>query len=369
MKYWRGFLVAGIVFLCTWALSSFAAAHTQLVDMVYPYITRIIMDFMAAWSADFAGCLWQTLLVFGGILVLIFVVLMLIMRWNPLQLFGWILAVVSLVNLLNVGMYGLNEHAGSIATDIRMDLTDYSVETLEKSAAYYLEQANHYAPLVSRDGNNAVKLPSFEELNAQAAESFHTLTFEHTYPIFSGSTIPVKTLGWADRFEGVTGVTVGLTGESAVNPNVPSAGMPAAICKEMARRMCVYNQSDAEFAAYLACRVNSSEEFVYSGYLIAYRHCINALAAIDSEAGRDALSRVTSKEVSFVTRDVDTYSAFFGENSKGVDEGACNLFVSWYLQEVDAKLNVDTENKFDPMDETDSRLEDFLNPGGDEETP
>ena len=63
MKYWRGYLVAGILALCSWALCQFSAAHTQLVDMVYPYITRIIMDYLAGWSAGVSGCLWQTLLI------------------------------------------------------------------------------------------------------------------------------------------------------------------------------------------------------------------------------------------------------------------------------------------------------------------
>ena len=76
MKYWRGYLVAGILALCAWALGQFAAAHTQLVDMVYPYITRIIMDYLAVWSAGIAGCLWQIVLIFLIVLFLASVVLM-----------------------------------------------------------------------------------------------------------------------------------------------------------------------------------------------------------------------------------------------------------------------------------------------------
>ena len=48
MKYWRGYLVAAILAACTWAFREFAEAHSQLVDMVYPYLTRIVQDVLHA---------------------------------------------------------------------------------------------------------------------------------------------------------------------------------------------------------------------------------------------------------------------------------------------------------------------------------
>ena len=368
MNYWRGYLVAAIIFLCTWALGQFCAAHTQLVDMVYPYITRIIMDYLAGWSADFAGCLWQTLLVIGAVGILACVVLTIVLRWNPIQVTGWVLAAVSVISLLNTGMYGLNEHAGPLAEDIRLQTSDYSVGTLEQAAIYYRDMANEYAVKVARNGDNSVKYPAFEELAQQAGESFTTLTYEYTYPVFSGDTTPVKQLGFTNFYEGVTGVTVGLTGESAVNPNVPAIGQPIAICKEMSRRMCIYDESDAEFAAFLACSVNSSDEFRYAAYLMAYRHCYNALAAINSELGRDALSRVTAEVSGFVARDMQTYGAFFGEQKDAVNEDVCKLLVSWYLQEiVDPAEEDQQEDLFDPMDESDPRVDAIINPTEPEE--
>lgn len=361
MKYWRGYLVALIVVLCNWALGAFAAAHTELVDMVYPYITRIIMDYLANWSSGIEGCLWQILLIFAIVVVLGSIILMIVLRWNPVQWFGWVLAAVSIVGLLNTGIYGLNQHAGPIAEDVRLELKDYSVGSLERAANYYRDMANMYANKVSRNADKSVDFADFEELAQQAATGFTHLGYERTYPIFTGSTQSVKQLGWASMFNGTTGITVALTGESAVNPNVPDVGMPFAICHEMTHRMCVYDDTDADFGAFLACVFNSSEEYRYSAYLMAYRCCYNALSQINTNTGREAFSRVVADTDDLVLKDMADYNSFLGKSATDVNEDLCKLLVSWHIQEY-AKYEdpVDDEAVFDPLDESDPRFDDIF---------
>lgn len=362
MKYWRGYLIAGILALCSWALGQFCAAHTELVDMVYPYITRIIMDYMASWSADFAGCLWQTILVVMIVLFLASVVLMVVLRWNPIQWFGWVLVAVSVIFLLHTGLYGLNRYAGPISDDVRLEMKEYSVGSLERAANHYRDMANQYADQVSRNADGSLRFSGFDKLAEQAADGFEYLAYERTYPIFTGSTEPVKELGWSGLYGGTTGVTVALTGESAVNPNVPDAGMPYAICHEMCHRMCVYSHSDAEFGAFLACTSNSSPEFIYSGYLMAFRHCYNALRSIQTDLGRDALNRVTAGTEAVVMDDMKDYNAFLGSSADDVDDEICRMLVSWHIQEVAKYDQEENEDVFDPMDETDERFQDILYP-------
>ena len=63
MKYWRGYLVALILSVSAWALLQFAASHMVLMDMVYPYMTRLIQTNLATWSSGADFCLWQLLVV------------------------------------------------------------------------------------------------------------------------------------------------------------------------------------------------------------------------------------------------------------------------------------------------------------------
>lgn len=363
MKYWRGYLVAAIMTLCSWGLTEFAKSHVQLIDMVYPYVDRIVMDYLAAWSADFAGCLWQTLLIFGIVLLVGSGVLMLVLRWNPVQWFGWVLAAFYTVSLLNTGIYGLNQYATSISEDVRLVYNHYTFDTLERAALYYRDKANESVKKVSRNADGTIRESDFAELNVSAAKGFNTLVYENGYAVFSGTDLPVKQLGFADRYDGITGKTVGITGEAAVNPNVPRVGMPFAICHEMAHRMCVYSDSDADFSAFLACTANDSPEFIYAGYLMAYRNCYNALAAIGSGESQVVLAKLISGTDDRILQDMETYNAFLGDQGTVADTELTNLLVSWHIQEIARFEDAEEEKQqFDAMDETHENIRDIINP-------
>ena len=356
MKYWRGYLVAGIIAALTAMVTAFAATHTKLVDMVYPYISRMIMDYMAGWSAGVSGILWQTILTFFIVILLATLVLVIVFKWNPIQWFGWVLAVMSVFSLISTGMYGLNKYAGPIEEDMRLELKEYSITSLEKAAIYYRDTVNKYA----RNYAGLVQNESFENLALSAGNGFERLTLEQGYPIFSGTTIPVKMMPKGDREKGVTGKTYTFTGESLVNPDVPAVGIPYAISIEMCHRMCIYNEDDAKFGAIMACISNADSVYVYTGYLMAYRVCYNALKAVDSKASREALSRIESDTDPRVLQDIRSYNEFFGAKGTEVEEKLCKLLVSWHIEKINRDEEQKSEDIFDPMDETDYRLEDIL---------
>lgn len=369
MKYWRGYLVAAILAIFSWALTQFATAHSKLLDMIYPYMTRVMQSGLAQWSSGADFCVWQMLFLFGILLLLASVVLMVALRWNPVQWFGWVLASVMLVNFMSTGLYGLNQYSGSIAED--MQIGDYSgteIE-LEEAALYYLGKANELSTQVMRDSSGQVKKQDFDEQAIQAADGFENLVKEQHYPIFAGSTLPVKQLGWSDYYadRGVTGKTVGLTGEAAVNPKVPAVGIPFAMCKEMAKRMSIARNSDANFAGFLACAANEDTNFQYSGWLMAFRYCYNALKAVDTSAGRAALQRVEGQMNNKVTSDLKTYNKFMGDNANAVSSDTVDLLVNWHIETVIMPIQMEAEQQnkvilFDPLDESDPRLAELLEP-------
>ena len=77
------------------------------------------------------------------------------------------------------------------------------------------------------------------------------------FSIFGGDYTPVKKLGWADMYSsmGITGFTCFVTGEAAVNPQIPATSLPFTMAHEMAHRLCIAREDDANFAA---LRLNSS---------------------------------------------------------------------------------------------------------------
>lgn len=353
MKYWRGYLFAGILFACNWALESFAKGHTVLMDMIYPYMTRMMQSFLADWSGGVSFCLWQALLLVIVAVVIGSLVLVIIFKWNPIRWFGWVCAGVALVTLLNTGLFGLNQYSGSLAEDIRLEETDYTVTELENAAAYYRDQANRLSDLMERDNKGNVVFSDFEILAERAANGFENLVYEESLAVFAGPMQPVKKLGWTDNYtdQGITGVTVGLTGEAAVNPKTPSVLLPFAICQEMAHRMSILVPKDAAFGAYMACMANPDPQFQYSGALMGYRYCLKAL----EEMGRE--TAVRSQENANVKLDLMACDKFLNKGEQA-DADACDLFASWHIQEVVLPSLIEEENPFDPLDKTQVDLSD-----------
>ena len=356
MKYWRGYLVAAIVAACTWGLRAFSQAHSKLVDLIYPYVTRMMQGHLARWSGGVTFSVWQVLLYCGIVMLLALLVVMLVRHWNPVRLAGWILTVVSLVSFLNTVLYGLNEYAGPLAEDLRMETAGYSctAEDMEKAAAYYLDQANQLAGQVERNGGS-VKAESFDKLAAQAGNGFDHLVYEEGYSVFAGSKLPVKQMTGAGK--GTTGQTVALTGEATVNPNQPMTSLPFAMCHEMAHRMCIAVDRDADFAAFLACTANDAPAFRYAGYMMAYRACCDAL---ERSGNTSALARVTAGESDLLRRDMQEHANFFG-NSPEMDDALSELLGCWYVETQVLPTIQEEETPFDPTDKSQVDLSGIAN--------
>ena len=378
MKYWRGYITAAVLGAITWVVMAFGQRFTVLVDMVYPYVVRTLQTILAEWSSKVDFNLWQMGAIALAVVGLATVVLMIELKWNPIQWFGWVLAAASGLYLCHMLVFGLNYYAGPLAEDIRLEVVEYNVEELTEAAIYYRDKANDLANQVKRDGSGNPQFPEFEVLAEQAADGFHSLTYESSLPVFAGSTLPVKKLAWADLYTSmsVTGITMGLTGEASVNPQTPPIALPFTMCHEMAHRMCIASERDANFAAFLACQANESVEFQYSAYFMAYRYCYSALASLSSKSAATATARIGTAENEYLRQDMAEYNRFFNENMKdsntkigdwlndtyikvsGDGDGirsygrVSDLLVCWHLQTVVLPDQKDeAQSNFDPYDE------------------
>ena len=375
MKYWAGYVTAAILGAIALALGRLADRYTTLVDMVYPYVTRTVQDVLAQWSGAVPFCLWQVAVMLLLIFIVAMLVLVIVMHWNPIRFFGWVLAAASLLYLGNTLVYGLNYYAGSIATDVRMQVYEYTVDELTDAAEYYQGEANALASQMERDENGDLVYSDLETLALEAGSGFETLVRTRSFSVLGGSNLPVKELGWSAMYTamGTTGVTVGMTGEAAVNPNIPVVSMPFTICREMAHRKCIAIDADAEFAAFLACQANESLEFRYSAYYMAYRYCLEALNNAKSNEAKVAAETLAEGENELLRHDMDAYARFFKRNldekasrlantvndtylkvsgDKGGENSVSDLLVSWHYQEVVLPTITEEEVAFDPKDET-----------------
>ena len=379
MKYWRGYIIAVALALLTWGLIEFAAAHEALVDMFYPYVSRMIQDVLAEWSAGVPFLLWQVLAVMLIVVFLASVVAMILLKWNFVQWLGWVLTGASFLWCMHTGMYGLNQYSSDLAQDIRLEVIvpGDTVTPLVNATTYFRDKANEFAGQVERTESGDIKAPAFAEIAQQAKDGFDCLVYEHNHSVFAGVTTPVKELGWADMYAsmGIAGVTMPFTGEAAVNPNLPTVILPFTICHEMAHRMCIAPERDANLAAFLATTANSDPLYQYSGYFMAFRYCYNALASISTAA--NACNQLYTGLNENVQRDLAMYRDYCNDTIKdgasdfansvndayiqaSGDESGINsygevtdLLLNWYYQFIYMPAHADDveEDAFDPFDE------------------
>ena len=387
MKYWFGYLTAGIFGAITWVLLQFGEKFSTLVDMVYPYVIRTLQDYLAQWTSIVDYPVWQLLAVVLAVLILASLVLVIVLKRSFVQWLGWVLAVFAAIFMLHTVVWGLSYHAGDLSEDLRLDTGSYNLEELTEATEYYRDKAMALAEQVNRNEKGNVDFAEFEELAEKAGEGFRILTYEKHYPVFAGSRLPVKKLGWADMYSsmGITGVTFGLTGEAAVNPQIPDVTLPFTMAHEMAHRMCIANERDANFTGFLACSVNPDLEFQYSAYFMAYRYCYNALAGVNHPSAAAAAARVKSGVSKLLQHDMDYYSHFFNSKKNDLatdfadtmndtylktsgDEGGirsygqvCDLLVNWHIQTVVLPSITVEESQFDPYDESQIDLSGIVN--------
>ena len=159
-----------------------------------------------------------------------------------------------------------------------------------------------------------------------------------------------------------------------MNPQIPAVSLPFTMCHEMAHRMSIALESDANMAAYLACTANSAPEFQYSAYFMAYRYCYNALASANAT---ESMKKVSAGVNEYFYQDLKAYDSFFAQkkndtatqvattvndgyikvngDDRGVASygGVCDLLVNWHIQTVVIPSQQQEEIiKFDPYDES-----------------
>ena len=295
---------------------------------------------------------------------------------------------VCLLWCLHTGMYGLNQYSSPLSDDIRLNMvvTGDSVTPLINATTYFRDKANELAETMPRDENGDLIYDDFELLAANAGNGYEALIYNGEAAVFAGSMQPVKKLAWEKMYAamGIAGVTMPLTGEAAVNPLLPDIGLPFTMCHEMAHRMAIAPERDANLAAFLGCISHEDLQFVYSGYFMAYRYCMNALQSVGSGEASAAAARIATGVSSYLKADIADYNAFFIQYHKefasdvantvndtfikvsGDESGVrsygevCDLLVSWHLQEIVRPGQNDNGSDFDPLDKDQVDLSDIL---------
>lgn len=310
MKTIRRFVFTAVFLVAAFLMVHAARANSDFFYMLFPAITREIQGVLSAITQGLDYVLWQRLLLVLLLWAVVSLILDIILQENLLRWVSGVTVTVSFLLCLYVLMGGLNVFAPSVASDMGLSAdTGYTVEQLQQAAEYYRDQADEYAAQVDRTADGQTAPQKLEVLAAQVDSGLHNMTPE-SY-VFGGDPGSIKALGWKALIP-APGVVMPLTGEICIDPGVEAQSMPFFLTQEAARQLSVARCDDSAFVAVLACMASDSPLFRYSGALMGYRLCMQALEAQDSSAAYKVASGVSQT----VQTDLDA-AAFLPQTSLG----------------------------------------------------
>lgn len=347
-----GRLISSAVLLVLTGLMMAAARY--LPNLVFPFyrdLSRKVLTAIASVTGALPFALWEVLLVLLVLLFFYSIVHTLIEKKRFLSwLSGLVLAASALIFVFTA-LWGLNHYAPELSRDLDLTIREYAGEELSAAAAYYRDAASALAGQVDRDENGQM-VSHFADWARTAGSSFEALSAE--YPVFAGSTAPVKKAAvtwYLMSVTGYTGVFVDFTAESTVNPDTFAASLPYTMCHEVAHRCTVAGEDGANFAAFLACAESDDPAFRYSGYYSAFVYCYNALYKADKAAAQalwtegteqlradcaaanDHYDQYEGKVQDAAQKVNDTYLKAFSETSGVQSYGeAADYLIAWYLK-------------------------------------
>lgn len=183
--------------------------------------------------------------------------------------------------------WGFNYYRLALSEQLGIQVRKHSQIELTDLCKRLVLEANALSTTVDRSADGAMK-PStaVEDVFARTAQGF--LNIHGRIPLFDvryGSPKPV----WNSvlmSYAGIAGIYTPFTGEANVNALLPAAMLPATATHEMAHVYGYAREDEANFIAWLACRVHPDADFKYSGALLGLIYGMNALASSDIDEYR-----------------------------------------------------------------------------------
>ena len=341
-------ILSAVILLITGLLAAVAMYLPDLFFRFYTDFSRQALGAISNITGVFPFALWEIGLVLIVLLALYFLI-------KNRKFFSWLCGLVLLASILIflfTGLWGLNHFGPSLSDRLGMNVTPYSQEQLEATTRYFASQANAWADRVDRDETGNM-IADFSDCAAIANDGYAVLAQQDEF--FAGTEAPVKRLLSSRLFSymGFTGIFMTYTAEANVNAETYSASLPYTMCHELAHRLTVAAEDEANFCAFLACKENPDPRFQYSCWYSAFVYTYNALYRAD----RDAAAAIRSSLSDTVRRDLiaanehyaqfegqvqevankanDTYLKVFKEESGVRSYGeVADLLIAWYLEEI-----------------------------------
>lgn len=192
------------------------------------------------------------------------------------------LVAVSILYFSFVMLWGLNYQRLSFSEIVDYDTRPAPVDELVLVCEALIERTNELRKSVNEDDKGVMALSTnINDTLKRAYKGYESAS--SLYPELSGNYGRPKGVMLSEvmSYLGIGGVYFPFTGEANVNISLPPTSLPFTTCHEMAHQKGFSREDEANYIAYLACRLHPDADFQYSGSLSAVIYATNALYRYD----------------------------------------------------------------------------------------
>lgn len=283
-----------------WTLPTVIALLLAVILSYYPYVAEYVfarglfrtISVPLGWLTSLFPFSLTELLVVAAVPLAIALLIRLIGRWRRTvsrREFGKKLLrggawTASLLFALYMLMHGLNFHRVPVAELMELDIRQQDAAFLQKVCMDLAETASAARAELPLDDEGRIRqVASTGDILRQATAGYTAA--QEDYPFLWGSVWNPKSVQLSHlwSYTGITGMYFPFFAEANVNTDVPLFNYPATAAHELAHTRGFAREDECNFLAFLTCRYQEDALYRYSGHLLAYIYCENALYAYDED--------------------------------------------------------------------------------------
>ena len=234
---------------------------------------------------------------------------------------------VSFAAFIYMTAHGANFYRQPLEQLMELDTSGKSPEFLSQVCTELATHAAEERLLLTEDENGCVKFTEdiWTELS-RTDSGYEALTEDYPFLWTSISRQKPVQLSYLWSYTGIVGMYFPFFAECNVNIEQPDFCQPFTASHESAHSRGIAFENECNFLAFLSCINSEYPEYRYSGYLMAFKFCSNALYSADRELW-ETMAAVTSEGMWRDLRAENEYIRRFEGEAKKVFTSANDTFI------------------------------------------
>ncbi len=238
------------------------------------------------------------------------------------QFFQNICISISLVYFFFICLWGLNYNRLTLSKIMDLEIHTASNLELIELCESLIERANLLRTQVNVNAEGIMQLKNDKSEALSKASKGYIIASE-VLPELSGKYGTPKGIFLSKvlTYTGISGFYFPFTAEANVNMDIPDAMIPCTITHEMAHQRGFAREDEANFIAYLTCKLHPDPDFQYSGILLAIIHSMNELYQYNPKKYHE----LQKKYQIGITKDLSDLNQFWHQYEGPVEDISSNI--------------------------------------------